>query len=82
MIPETIIDKISNEMQRDIYQEINQELNNKYKLEKYVSENFKFVIPECIKIAGQSIGYYISIISTLRNILSDPTFIITRHGSI
>ena len=81
MIPQSIIDKVYTEMKRDIYREISNELNSKYKVEKYVMDNFKFVTPEHIKIEGQSIGYYIPIISTLQNILSDPTFIITRENS-
>lgn len=82
LIPQATIDKISAEMSRDIYHEIAEELNTKYKVEQYVMENFKFVMPESIKIGQESIGYYIPIESTLQNILSDPTFIITRHGSI
>ena len=73
-VPEEIIAKILSEMNHDIYKEINSELNSKFKVERFVMENFKFVIPECIKVDNQNIGYYISIRSTLKNIFSDPTF--------
>ena len=81
MLPENLIEKVSTEMKRDIYQEISYELDSKYKVEKYVMEKFKFVLPECIKIENETIGYYIPIISTLKNIFSDPTFNITREKS-
>ena len=55
MIPQSIIDKVYTEMKRDIYREISNELNSKYKVEKYVMDNFKFVTPEHIKIEEQSI---------------------------
>ena len=65
----------------DVTGKVYSSLNTKYKLEKFVMDNFPFVRPQELKMDDQIVGHYMSITATIGFLLEDRTFQLTEEKS-